>query len=119
MKPRCIFFPALTKPISHPPCLCSETAIIYDLAVPCQGDADCVDVDGNTCTVGYCSDDGLCRHETSENCCGNGICEVGEAADCSGDCEKFFGVDSCSLYGDEEVGAPSGVLDVFVATISL
>jgi len=88
----------------------TETAIIYDLAVPCQGDADCVDVDGNTCTVGHCSDDGLCRHETSENCCGNGICEVGEAADCSGDCEKFFGVDSCSLYGDEECFVPEGIM---------
>lgn len=71
--------------------------------VPCQGDADCVAVDGDTCTVGYCSDDGFCRHETSENCCGNGICEAGEAGGCSDDCEKYFEVDSCNYYGDETV----------------
>ena len=102
---------------SLPPCAFSETAISYDLAVPCQGDADCIAVDGDTCTVGYCSDDGFCRHETSENCCGNGICEAGEADGCSDDCEKYFEVDSCNYYGDETVRLHLNVL-VFGATFS-
>ncbi|KAL7483314.1 hypothetical protein ACHAW6_008965 [Cyclotella cf. meneghiniana] len=51
----------------------------------CKENPDCHD--GNSCTIDTCNSDNQCSNALFENCCGNFICEVGEA-DCS-DCGPF------------------------------
>ena len=54
----------------------------------CNDDGDCDD--GNACTVEICNGSYLCAvSEVLEDCCGNRVCELGEAGACPSDCGPF------------------------------
>ncbi|KAL7461635.1 hypothetical protein ACHAXS_002052, partial [Conticribra weissflogii] len=58
---------------------------LYSIVPPCVDDGDC-DVAGDSCKIGTC-DTGACVFAPEPNCCGNSVCEAGEAG-CS-DCGPF------------------------------
>ncbi len=89
---------------------CIEPPYRLNSVQGCNDDGDCIDI--NKCTVDTCESYQCIVSDVLSNCCGNGICELGEMISCE-DCGPFV------IHADNFCSKDCFALNGFMFDVSL